>query len=108
DKLIADGVVAGQANAYGIHKAVKPLYDDAFMKPLVRAADPAEILEKTTQRLLDRHDPVEDETALDEETNSEADDHVQGDIDPASRMHEEARTSAPDKPEDQPDAAKSS
>ncbi|MEL6744867.1 MAG: hypothetical protein AAFO68_05290, partial [Pseudomonadota bacterium] len=51
NKLIADGVVVGQANAYGIHKAVKPLYDKAFMQPLVQ---PNAVVEKVAKTVTDQ------------------------------------------------------
>jgi len=32
-QLVHGGVISARANAYGIHKAVKPLFDGAFLKP---------------------------------------------------------------------------
>lgn len=32
-QLVQNGVIAAQANAYGMHTAAKPLYDGAFIKP---------------------------------------------------------------------------
>lgn len=49
-KLIENGVVNAQANAYGIHKATKPLYEEAFMK----VSDTAEkAIEKVTELIED-------------------------------------------------------
>ena len=33
-QLIRNGVISANANAYGMHKAVKPLLDSAFLKPI--------------------------------------------------------------------------
>lgn len=70
NKLIADGVVVGQANAYGIHKAVKPLYDKAFMKPLVTR----KAVVDTVAKAVADHDgaSVHDHATGDDEAQSEA------------------------------------
>lgn len=48
DQLLRNGVIAAQANSYGIHKAVKPLFDGAFPKPSVSFD---ELAQKAVERL---------------------------------------------------------
>ncbi|MEM9732702.1 MAG: hypothetical protein AAF903_04340 [Pseudomonadota bacterium] len=42
EQLMRNGVIAAQANSYGIHKAVKPLFDGAFPKPAISFDELAE------------------------------------------------------------------
>ncbi len=53
--LIKNGVVQSQANAYGIHKATKPLYENAFMK----VSDTAEKIMDTVSDHFERDEPPE-------------------------------------------------
>ena len=50
-QLVKNGIIGAQANAYGMHKAVKPLLDSAFLKPANPLPDVKEVLEKVIDNM---------------------------------------------------------
>ena len=60
DALIKNGIVAAQANAYGIHTATKPLYEGAFMSVSDAVEKTTEVVEKVSDFL----EPKEDDADL--------------------------------------------
>ncbi len=82
ESLIKNGIVAAQANAYGIHTATKPLYEGAFMSVSDTVEKASELAEKVSDFIEDTDEEAETETgendsdnnALDEIVESESDD----------------------------------
>ena len=71
--LIQNGVVHAQANAYGIHKATKPLYEGAF-------ANVSETVKTTAEKAMDLVQDSADDQVM------EDDDVVSGDRSPVQQV----------------------
>ncbi|MDJ0612215.1 MAG: hypothetical protein QNJ29_00960 [Rhizobiaceae bacterium] len=81
ETLIKNGIVAAQANAYGIHTATKPLYEGAFMSVSDVVEKTTDVAEKISELLepedqgsdteFERNEP--DISNIDEELESETD-----------------------------------
>ncbi|MEL6504329.1 MAG: hypothetical protein AAFQ10_07705 [Pseudomonadota bacterium] len=69
DQLLRNGIISAQANGYGIHKAVKPLFEGAFPKPSVSFDELAE----KAMRQLDRVMNDDGEPNFEDEPGCEVD-----------------------------------
>ena len=74
DSLITNGIVYPQANAYGIHKAVKPLYDGAFVSVSETSAKVQEVAEKVGEFIEDHVEPetIEEKSKTENESDINA------------------------------------
>jgi hypothetical protein len=72
--LIKNGIVTANANAYGIHKAVKPLYEGAFVSTSDTISKVKDVAEKVSHHLSKDEEAKEeidsDFSDLEEETES--------------------------------------
>jgi hypothetical protein len=73
-QLMEKGVISAQANSFGIHKAVKPLYEGAFMKPSSQLKTGLEKANEMLDDMIEEDDPdsTREELAF-EEPSSEID-----------------------------------
>lgn len=62
-KLIANGVLGAQANAWGMYRATNPLFDGIFPKPDVVVSKAKDVAERVVDRILedDADEPLDDE-----------------------------------------------
>lgn len=66
-ELLKNGVISAQANAYGMHAAIKPLYEGAFIRPtseIKNAQRAMKSIQKKTIRKKEKHNeinPIDDE-----------------------------------------------
>lgn len=86
NKLLENGIISAQANAYGMHTAVKPLYESAFMN----VSDTAK---STVERVANLADEESEESAEPEKNESEINtleevDESEFESDPSSEEHE--------------------
>jgi len=66
-QLLEKGVISAQANSFGIHSAVKPLYEGAFMRP---SSEISKGLKKANEMLDDMMD--DEQTLPENESNYNA------------------------------------
>ena len=67
NKLLENGIISAQANAYGMHTAIKPLYEGAFMNV---SDTTSSTLEKTADFLADDAEESEGVEEFDSEINT--------------------------------------
>ena len=79
-ELIKNGIVAAKANAYGLHKATKPLYEGSFLKP----SEPLETAKDLIEDFITPDEEV-DQVELDEEKDN---DHNDMELDSESNSEE--------------------
>ncbi len=63
-QLLEKGVISAQANSFGIHSAVKPLYEGAFVKPSSQIKNGLKKANETLDKMMD-----EEETVPENESN---------------------------------------
>lgn len=51
-QLLEKGVISAQANSFGIHSAVKPLYEGAFMKPSSQLSNSLKKAKETIDKMM--------------------------------------------------------
>jgi hypothetical protein len=51
-QLLEKGVISAQANSFGIHSAVKPLYEGAFMKPSSQLSNGLKKANETLDKMM--------------------------------------------------------
>lgn len=87
-QLLEKGVISAQANSFGIHSAVKPLYEGAFVKP---SSQISKGLKKVNEKLDELMDNDEELHKNESEINI-----LEADIESGTEeeMPEEAKTSA--------------
>ncbi|MEM9331620.1 MAG: hypothetical protein AAGA53_09860 [Pseudomonadota bacterium] len=64
NQLLANGVISTHANAYGMHTAIKPLYEGAFMSVADTPAKTIETASELVEKLIDS-ETTENETSPD-------------------------------------------
>ena len=80
-KLLENGIINAQANSFGIHSAVKPLYEGAFMKPSSQISNGLKKANETLNKMMDN----EEELPENESENNDLEDKIE--------TNEEAKTS---------------
>lgn len=75
-QLLEKGVINAQANSFGIHSAVKPLYEGAFMRPSSEISNGFKKVNETLDKMMeDEEELAENETEIsDLEQKTETDD----------------------------------
>lgn len=66
-QLLEKGVISAQANSFGIHSAVKPLYEGAFVKP---SSQITKGLKKVNQKLDEMMDEEDEHAENESEINT--------------------------------------
>ena len=105
-RLIENGIISAEANAYGIHKATKPLYEGAFTSVQEAPRNIADTVQEATEKILDEEDP-EAISEADLETSDVGDGEISSQEDAPDELHlqeeeeeEEAELREPEEPED--------
>ncbi|MEM8650924.1 MAG: hypothetical protein AAGF54_10370 [Pseudomonadota bacterium] len=93
-ELIKNGIVAAKANAYGLHKATKPLYEGSFLKP----SEPLETAKDIIEDFITPDDEL-DQAGLDEEKDN---DHNDMELDSESISEETEESLEPELSEQEP------
>ncbi len=74
-QLLEKGVISAQANSFGIHSAVKPLYEGAFVRPSSQISKSLKKVNAELDKLIDEEETVPENESnisdLDEETASD-------------------------------------
>ena len=59
-QLLKNGIISGKANAYGVHQAIKPLFEGAFIQPS-NTINTVEKAHKSVTEIVDRHSSNSDD-----------------------------------------------
>lgn len=59
-QLLEKGVISAQANSFGIHQAVKPLYEGAFVRPSSQISNGLKKANEELDKLMDEEPETED------------------------------------------------
>lgn len=77
-QLLEKGVISANANSFGIHSAVKPLYEGAFMRPSSEISNGLKKVNETLDKMIEDEDELpENESifnALDDDAESDHED----------------------------------
>jgi hypothetical protein len=74
-QLLEKGVISAQANSFGIHSAVKPLYEGAFMRPSSEISKGLKKVNETLDKMIENEDALPENDSkfsdLDDEIDSD-------------------------------------
>ncbi len=59
-QLLEKGVISAQANSFGIHSAVKPLYEGAFVKPSSQITKGLKKVNNTLDKMIEDEDELQE------------------------------------------------
>ncbi len=78
-QLLEKGVISAHANSFGIHSAVKPLYEGAFMKPSSQLSNGLKKANETLDKMMDTPEelPENESEISDLEEGIESDEEVE-------------------------------
>ena len=66
-QLLENGIISAKANAYGIHTAVKPLYENAFVSTHETRSTAKKVIDKISEKL---EESIEDQAKEDININT--------------------------------------
>lgn len=59
-KLLENGIINAQANSFGIHSAVKPLYEGAFVRPSSQLKNGIQKANEKLDEMMEDEDPLQE------------------------------------------------
>lgn len=83
-QLLEKGVINAQANSFGIHSAVKPLYEGAFVKPSSHISKGLKKVNEKIDKMMDEDDELRENDSeikpLEAEIESDIEEEMTGEV----------------------------
>jgi hypothetical protein len=83
-QLLENGVISAQANSFGIHSAVKPLYEGAFVKPSSQISKGLKKVNEKIDEMMDDDDELRENESeintLETEPESDIEEEMTGEV----------------------------